>query len=161
MENNKIRIILADDNIHLRKFVKEKILSNSEFEIIAETDDGDEELEMIVEMKPDIVITDLKRDTGISGLEVIKKCYNLGIKDVDFLVTTGGYYKESFFELQEMGVSYILRKPFELDTLIKEIYRIKEDKVGKLLDIKNESKIDKSRNIFSKIFELITSNINR
>lgn len=161
MENEKIKILLADDNVHLRNFFKEKILSSTDFEVIAETDDGDEELKMILELKPDIVVTDLKRAKGISGYDVIKKYYDLGLSDVDFIVTTGVYYQHLFHDLQEMGVSYILNKPFDFERLIEEIYIVRDNRLGKHAEIQKNTEKDKNKKNFTGIIYKIRDAIIR
>lgn len=156
MEDYKVKIILADDNVDLRNTIKEYILKDSDFEIIGETEDGEEQLQLILNFKPDIVITDLKREKGISGIDVIKKCNELEIKNIDFLVLTGSFYEESFPELLQLGVSNILRKPYDFDMLLNELIRIKEQRKGKLLEIKNEFSIDSNnRRMFMKIINSI------
>lgn len=142
MKDYKIKIILADDNVDLRNTIRKYISKDSNFEIIGETEDGKKQLELILSLKPDIVITDLKREKGISGLDVIRKCNELEIKDIDFLVLTGCFYEDSFSELMQLGVSNILRKPYDFDMLVKELIKIKEERTGKLVEEKKQFSID-------------------
>ena len=156
MEDFKIKVILADDNVDLRNTVRKYILSDSDFEIIGETEDGEEQLNLILELKPDIVITDLKREKGISGLDVIRKCNESKIKNIDFIVLTSCFYEDSFSELLQLGVSNILRKPYDFDMLLKELLKIKEQKTGKLVEVKNEFNIDSNnRRMFMRIINSI------
>ena len=74
MEEMKIRIIIADDNKAWTDLLQKYLKNFKELEIVGITNDGIEQLDMIKELKPDVVVTDLKRDKGISGIEVIKRC---------------------------------------------------------------------------------------
>ena len=156
MEDCKVKIILADDNVDLRNTIREYISNDSDFEIIGETEDGEKQLELILDLKPDIVITDLKREKGISGLDVIRKCNELNIKNIDFLVLTGCFYEESFLELLQLGVSNILRKPYDFEMLLNELIKIKEQRKGKMIEVKKELSIDSNnRRIINSIKEFI------
>ena len=156
MEDYKVKIILADDNVDLRNTIREYISNESDFEIVGETEDGEKQLELILTLKPDIVITDLKREKGMSGLDVIRKCNELEIKNVDFLVLTGCFYEDSFSELMQLGVSNILRKPYDFDMLLNELEKIKEERTGKLVEVKREFSIDSNnRRMFMRIINSI------
>ena len=156
MEDCKVKIILADDNVDLRNTIREYISNENDFEIVGETEDGEKQLELILNLKPDIVITDLKREKGMSGLDVIRKCNELEIKNVDFLVLTGCFYEDSFSELMQLGVSNILRKPYDFDMLLKELIKIKEERTGKLVEVKREFSIDSNnRRMFMRIINSI------
>ncbi len=138
MENLGIKILIADDNKALAEMIKKYILGNSDYKVIGITNDGEEELEMIKRLEPDIVITDLKRNIGISGFDVIKKCYEAGIKNTKFLVETAGYYENRYEELKQIGVTHILRKPFDFEDLITEIKNIEEEREKSLTITKND-----------------------
>ena len=156
MEDCKVKIILADDNVDLRNTIREYISKKNDFEIVGETEDGEKQLELILNLKPDIVITDLKREKGMSGLDVIRKCNELEIKNVDFLVLTGCFYEDSFSELMQLGVSNILRKPYDFDMLLKELIKIKEERTEKLVEVKREFSIDSNnRRMFMRIINSI------
>ena len=156
MEDCKVKIILADDNVDLRNTIREYISNENDFEIVGETEDGEKQLELILNLKPDIVITDLKREKGMSGLDVIRQCNELEIRNVDFLVLTGCFYEDSFSELMQLGVSNILRKPYDFDMLLKELIKIKEERTGKLVEVKREFSIDSNnRRMFMRIINSI------
>lgn len=94
-------------------------------EVLAVTEDGDIELELIKKLKPNLVITDLYRKNGISGLEVIKQVrehdYNL-----TFLIITSSYYERELELLKEDENIYIIRKPIDwekFNVTIQEIIK--------------------------------------
>ena len=76
-------------------------------------------------LDPDIIITDIVRKSGISGLEAIKKCRELNLNAIKFIVETAtcNIYERNL--LQEIGITDILIKPFDMGRLIKIIEKIK------------------------------------
>lgn len=157
MENSKIKILIADDNSSLSKQIEKYILKNTDFEIVGITEDGEEQIRMINNLKPNIVITDLKRNSGISGLEVIKRCYESGITQCEFLVATAVYYQEYFKYLRKWGVFHIVRKPFDFQDIIVELQEIQEEmKVEKARSLKQiDKKLSTNDNILKKMQEKI------
>lgn len=61
MEEMKIRIIIADDNKAWTNLLQKYLKNFKELEIVGITNDGIEQLDMIKELKPDVVVTDLKK----------------------------------------------------------------------------------------------------
>lgn len=72
----KIRVIIAEDNIHICKFIEENLKKHNDIEILGIANTDEEEIKMIEEQKPEIVITDLMRNNKYSGLDIIKNYYN-------------------------------------------------------------------------------------
>ena len=147
----EIKIIIADDNKAWTDLLSKYLAKYKELKILGITNDGEEQIEMIKKLKPDIVITDLKRDKGISGVEVIERCYKLNIK-TDYLVTTAGYYNNKIQELRQMGITHFLFKPFDIDDLIKKIKNIQNERQAKLLIIETAIE-NKRKNLVSLIIE--------
>lgn len=135
-ENTKTSIIIADDNTTWCNLLK-KYLEQRDYEIVGTTSDGEEQLEMIKTLRPNLVITDLKRDKGISGIEVIKRYNEQNIVKTKFLVETGCYYKDQMDVLEDMGIKHILFKPFVLDRIVEEIEEIKNEDEKNLVTINN------------------------
>ena len=155
MKETKIRIIIADDNKAWTDLLAKYLKKFKELEIVGVTNDGLEQIRMILDLKPDIVITDLKRDKGISGIEVIETCHELEI-ETDFLVTTAGYYNDKIQELIQMGITHFLFKPFEIDNMVEEIKNMRDERIAKLISIENvlnERKITFIEIIMKKIKE--------
>ena len=149
-ENTKISIIIADDNTTWCNLLK-KYLEQRDYEIVGTTSDGEEQLEMIKTLRPDLVITDLKRDKGISGIEVIKRYNEQNTVKTKFLVETGCYYKDQMDVLEDMGIKHILFKPFVLDRIVEEIEEIKNEDEKNLVTINNNCIIENKKSILELI----------
>lgn len=121
----KIKTIIADDNKGMLDLIKRILGLEKNIEVLAITEDGNKELELIKKLKPNLVITDLYRKNGISGLEVIKQVrehdYNL-----TFLIITSSYYERELELLNEDENIYIIRKPIDwekFNVTIQEIIK--------------------------------------
>lgn len=137
-EKNRTTIIIGDDNLEWCKLMQSYLQNFSELQILGVTSDGEEQIEMIKTLKPNIVITDLKRDKGISGYEVLNKCHELQLNETKFIVETAAYYRETITKLNDLGVKHILFKPFTFDDLIKEIEEIQKEVDNRLTVVNND-----------------------
>lgn len=126
----KIKTIIADDNKGMLDLIKRILGLEKNIEVLAVIEDGNKELELIKKLKPNLVITDLYRKNGISGLEVIKQVrehdYNL-----TFLIITSSYYERELELLNEDENIYIIRKPInweKFNVKIQEIIKKMQNK---------------------------------
>lgn len=78
---SNVRIFLADDHAILREGLKFIITSIDGYEIIGESGDGKQALEMIEKLKPDVAIIDITMPT-MTGIDISRhlKKYNSGVK---------------------------------------------------------------------------------
>ena len=137
-EQDRIRMIIADDNFYWCETMRKYLQQFKEIEILGTTSDGEEQIEMITKLNPDIVITDLKRKTGISGLEVLKRCQEMQLTKTKFIVETATYYNEQTKLLINMGIKHILFKPYTFEDLKNEISAVKNENVKDLMIVKND-----------------------
>ena len=63
----KIRVIIADDYNRFCEIVRDYLIKYEEIEILGIANTDEEEIRMIEELKPEIVITDLMRNRTYSG----------------------------------------------------------------------------------------------
>ena len=69
---NNIKIIIADDEIRTCKEIEEGLSGYEQIEILGIANTDEDEIRMIEELKPDVVITDLMRGRNFTGLDIIK-----------------------------------------------------------------------------------------
>jgi two-component system, response regulator YesN len=68
-----MRLVIIDDEMWSREVVKKLIhFEKFSLELVGEADNGLDGLKLIENLKPDIVITDMKMP-GLDGLQVLKK----------------------------------------------------------------------------------------
>jgi NarL family two-component system response regulator YdfI len=68
---NKRRILVVDDHFVVREGLKLIFETEENYEVVGEAENGEKALELIEQLKPDVVLMDLNMPK-ISGLEVIK-----------------------------------------------------------------------------------------
>ena len=66
-----IKLILADDHRILREGLKRLLNEDGRFSIVAEADNGEEALRLILELQPDVAILDLSMPR-LDGIEVVE-----------------------------------------------------------------------------------------
>ena len=121
----KIRVIIAEDNIHICKFIEENLKKHNDIEILGIANTDEEEIKMIEELKPEIVITDLMRNNKYSGLDIIKNYYNNN-SQVEFLVISADYKEDVIND--DLEVAGYIKKPFEdYEIIYNELKRIKKN----------------------------------
>ena len=121
----KVKAIIADDNIHICKFIKRYLEKYEDIEILGVANTDEDEIKMIEELKPEIVITDLLRNHKYTGLDIIKDYFKKNSK-VAFLVVSADLKKDVITNgLEEAGY---IQKPIENYELIyNELKRIKRE----------------------------------
>ena len=67
-----IRVLVVDDSLLIRRFVKDILSKDPEFQVIGEAADGAEAIEKIMQLSPDVVILDLEMPKK-NGIEVIRE----------------------------------------------------------------------------------------
>ncbi|NBH83949.1 response regulator [bacterium C-53] len=118
-----LKILIADDEKKVGLLVRGLIAwEELDLELLDIVQDGRTAYEIIVEKRPDIVITDI-RMPGLSGLEMIRKVTEQGLH-VHFIVISGYRYFEYAHTALKYGVKDYLLKPIdevELNSILKKV----------------------------------------
>lgn len=69
MSKNGLKVVIADDHSVVRQGIRGVLEAIEGLEVVGEAGDGDEALEMVAELKPDVVVLDVNMP-GKTGLEV-------------------------------------------------------------------------------------------
>ncbi len=114
-----IRMLLVDDHEILRKGLVSLLSSARDIEVIAEAGDGIEAVEMVCELRPDVVIMDISLP-GISGIEatrrIVRECP--GTRVVGLSLHEEGDMAQA---MREAGASAYLTKGGPADALIAAV----------------------------------------
>ena len=120
----KIKVIIADDNVHFCKFIKEYLEKYNDIEILGVANSDEDEIKMIEKLKPEIVITDLMRNHRYTGLDIIKK-YNDDNSKVKFLVISAD--EKADVINNGLEVAGYIKKPFtDYEIIYDEVKRIRK-----------------------------------
>lgn len=150
MEQNTLRVIIVDDEIHICQLLRKIICWDSlNMKCIGVFDNSVKVLNFIRNNQPEIVLTDI-RMPQLSGLELIREVRNLKIS-TEFIVISG--YKEFEYAHQALqyGVRSYILKPVNEDELNSELeaigkrIRISSNEVRRTQELQQE--VDKSKRI--------------
>lgn len=119
----KIKVIIADDNVVFYNTIKVYLETYEEIEILGTAYTDEEEIKMIQKLKPDIVITDLMRNHKYTGLEIIKHYISQG-NSPQFLVISTDNRSNIWNEQLKLG-GYITKPIMDYSVIIKELLRIR------------------------------------
>ena len=147
-----IKVIIADDEEKVCRLICKLIDWKSvNMEVIGIAHNGIEALELVKNLKPDLVITDI-RMPGYDGLELISYIKEID-PNIDCIIISGYRHFEYAQNAIKYGVVDYLLKPIKKDelmnTLIKmnEKFRFRTEKLSneEQLKIRNQNDIDKLR----------------
>jgi len=114
-----IRVLLVDDHELVRTGIRRILDSDSEIDIVGEATSGEEALEKIKELKPDLVLMDVNMP-GIGGIEATRKTRRLypDTRVIALTVHVDAPFPE---QLHEAGASGYLTKGCPADELFDAI----------------------------------------
>jgi NarL family two-component system response regulator LiaR len=119
-----IRLLLADDHTVVRQGTAELLRRESDLEVIAEAENGLQGVELAQELKPDIVVMDV-RMPELSGIDATRRIRET-MPDVRVLVLTAHEDDQYVFSLLQAGASGYLLKTAPISELVKAIRQVKE-----------------------------------
>ena len=127
-----MKVIIADDSEGNISFLERILAKVQNIEIIGKAKNGEEELELIRKLKPDVVLTDndMPKYKGIEVIEIIKNENNDSTPI--FIMISGDMGSELMIKMRELKVDSFIRKPIDEKRLIEELEAIiKEDEIPK------------------------------
>ena len=110
-----LRVLLIDDHTLFRVGL-EGLLAHRSIEVIASIGDGHEGLRCAEELKPDIVLLDM-RMPDIDGIGVLKRLRESGFKNPIVMLTTSTEERDLVESLRNGAQGYLL-KDMEPDELV-------------------------------------------
>jgi len=120
--SEKIKVIIADDNVHICDFIKKFLEKYEDIEILGVANTDEDEVKMIEDLKPRIVITDLMRNHKYTGLDIIKSYQNKK-EAPEFLVISAD--EERAVIRDGLKVAGYIKKPFiNYEIIVEELRRI-------------------------------------
>lgn len=103
-----IRTIIVDDEPMARGLIRRFLESEPEFAIVAECRNGNEALEAIDHLKPELLFLDVQMP-GMNGLEVLAA---VAVEKLPAVIFTTAYEKYAIEAFERHAVDYLL-KPFD------------------------------------------------
>ena len=119
---SKARVILADASEEFRIVLKDTIEETGEFEVVGSTGDGVQLVELVAELKPQLVIMDLVLP-GLDGFGALVQMKALESAAPEVIVTSGFCNDRVVQQAEEMGVYFFLSKPVAEGSLLEHMRR--------------------------------------
>ncbi len=122
--SNPIRLLLADDHILLRQGTVALLRRERDIQVVAEASNGQEAVDLARQLKPDIVVMDVRMPV-LSGIEATRRIRET-LPDIQVLVLTAHDDDEYVFSLLEAGASGYLLKTAPISELVKAVRQVRE-----------------------------------
>jgi len=124
---SKIKLLLVDDHEIVRAGLRMLFQVEQDMEIVGEANSGDEALEAVRTLMPDVVIMDVAMP-GMSGIEATRRIKEIN-SDVAVLALTMHEDEQYFFKMLSAGASGYIPKRAAPDDLVSAIRVISQGNV--------------------------------
>lgn len=112
----RIKVLIVDDHPLFRQGLRQVVVADSRFELIAEAGDGLAALQLIQEKKPDVAALDVNLP-GLSGLEIARKLQGKRLP-TRIIILTMYTEEETFNRAMDLGVTgFVLKENAVADIL--------------------------------------------
>jgi response regulator NasT len=123
-----VRVVVAEDEAIIRLDLKE-ILEEEGYEVVGETGRGDEAVQLVRDLDPDLAILDIKMP-GMDGLAAAREI--AGERRAAVLILTAFSQRDLIEQARDSGALAYLVKPFQKSELIPAI----EVALGRFKEVK-------------------------
>ena len=124
MQNEKIRVLVADDLAPIRQRYANILITDKAIEIVADTGDRQTTVDSALTLKPDVILMDIDMDSKTAGLDATREIL-AALPDTKIVILTVYEDDENVFTAFQLGVSdYVLKNsnPNEIITCVKDAY---------------------------------------
>lgn len=119
--NNKIRVLVADDNVAFGMIICEFLESQADIEVTARVENGEDAIDMIEKTKPDIVVLDIIMPR-LDGLGVLTRYKNVSPSEKPLFIVLSAVGQDTITQQAlSLGAIYYIVKPFDLGVLVERI----------------------------------------
>lgn len=123
--NEKITVLLADDNNDFTTTLSSYLDKEEDIEIIGIARDGNEAYEMAVKLKPDIILLDIIMP-HLDGLGVLEKLYETELEKTPLCIILSAVGQDKITQKAiNLGAQYYIVKPFDINVLVKRMKELK------------------------------------
>lgn len=120
----KISVCLVDDNKELVQLMSDYFESQSDIEVIGTAYSGRESLQLVQDLEPDVLILDIIMP-HIDGLAVLQRIRHMELDTFPNVIMLTAFGQEEVMKKAvDLGASYFILKPFDLDNLADQIRQV-------------------------------------
>jgi two-component system, NarL family, response regulator NreC len=121
-----VRILLAEDHVVMREGLRGLISRQADMEVVGEANDGQEAIELARELRPDVVIMDVRMQ-GHDGVEATRQI-KVEMPDVKIVVLSAYGNREYIMGMAKAGMSGYLLKDCAFEELVGAIRTVLQNK---------------------------------
>ena len=124
----KVTILIADDNQEFAKTLANYIQEQDDLEVIGLAKDGEEAVDLITNIEPDIVLLDVIMP-HLDGIGVLEKINMIKSDKKPTCIMLSAVGQDNITQRAiALGAEYYVVKPFDIELLIKRIRQLKDFK---------------------------------
>jgi DNA-binding NarL/FixJ family response regulator len=121
-ETKPIRVVIAEDHAVVRQALRIMLDMEPDVTVVGEAGDGEEAVSLVQELKPDLVILDVRMG-GMDGVEATRQLHQLDPK-IAILILTGFDDTDVLLTAVEAGAHGFLLKDSSNEELLDAIHRL-------------------------------------
>ena len=106
----KKKTLVVDDLSIMRAVIKDIVEFDPRIEVVGEAENGKVGLQMVKELKPDLILLDLEMPE-MSGLDMLKRLLLLGKTKVVVISSVGQAGSQQALEARRLGALDVIAKP--------------------------------------------------
>ena len=126
--NEKIKIVLADDNKDFCQVLKEYLSNENDIEILGIAKDGVEALDLVNKTQPDLLVLDVIMP-HLDGLGVIEKLNSMNLPKMPKIIVLSAVGQDKITQSAiNLGADYYIVKPFDFVIFINRIRELVSNK---------------------------------
>lgn len=151
MEEQKISVLIADDNKEFCSILNDYLLNQRDIMVTGIAKDGLEALKLIEERKPDLVVLDIIMP-HLDGLGVLERLNTMNINPMPRIIVLSAVGQDKITQRAiTLGADYYVVKPFDMDVFTKRIRQmfnntISSDQTKKTISLVDTSEVRISKN---------------
>ena len=121
----KITVLIADDNQDFSKTLARYIQEQDDMEVIGMAKDGEEAIDMIANVTPDVALLDVIMP-HLDGIGVLEKMNIIKIEKRPMCIMLSAVGQDKITQKAvSLGAEYYVVKPFDIELLIKRIRELR------------------------------------
>ena len=124
MKNEKISILVADDNKDFCNILSEYFETQEDIEIVGIAKDGNEAVELAIKLLPDVLVLDIIMP-HLDGLGVLEKLNTLELKKFPKIIVLSAVGQDKITQrATNLGADYYVVKPFDFEVFVRRIRQL-------------------------------------